>query len=309
LTETITACPLCAGTQLRPFAEDRGHRFVQCGQCSFVFIPVEEVRRGMIAEYAIDRPVDPEHVERYGYQRAAVYRQTLRLVRSLLPGGGRLLDVGCQFGAFLALAKEAGYDVAGVEVTHRHAEHARERLGGSVYDRPVEELNLPAESFDMVTYLDVVEHLEDPMRHLREAHRLLRPGGWIGVRVPNLLYHGIKMRVLERLFGRERAQELCRRSTFCGLQAPAHMNWFTARSLTFALEQAGFERPRIVLGRAELIKPDSLRRHAINALKQLYYAGAVAVRATTGVPVATLFALARKPAADASETGEGRHGA
>lgn len=292
---SIGQCPICGRSSLEPFAEDRGHRFVRCGDCTFAFIDAEDVRRGMIDEYAVDCAIDPEHIERYGYQRAAVYRQALGLVERALPHGGRLLDVGCQFGIFLELARRARYEVTGVELTRQEAVHARHRLGCTVYDRPLEDLGLPADSFDMVTYLDVVEHLEDPVGQLREAHRLLKPGGWIIVRVPNLLFHAVKMRVLEGLFGHGRAQAWCRTSTFCGLQAPAHMNWFTARSLALALSSAGFAPPQIVLGRPELIKPTSLKRHAVNALKRVYCGAATVIHLATRVPIATLVALARKP--------------
>lgn len=291
----VAHCPICRGSALQSLAEDRGHQYVRCGKCAFVFIEAKQVRRGMFAEYAVDRPIDPEHVERYGYQRAAVYRQVLRLVQRALPDGGRLLDVGCQFGIFLAMAKQAGYDVAGVEVAHQEAVHARERTQSAVYDQPLEALGLPSGSFDVVTYLDVIEHLEDPMGQLREAFHILTAGGWIVVRVPNLVFHSTKMRVLERLFGRERAQRFSRQSTFCGLQAPSHMNWFTAGSLRTAVALAGFEDVRIVLGRPELIKPTSLKRHAINLLKRVYCAGATVVYVTTGLPIATLIAVARKP--------------
>jgi len=291
----VAHCPICQGSGVRPFTEDRGYQFRECGTCGFVFIEAENVRQGMIQEYAVDLPVDPEHVERYWYQRAAVYRQALGLIRRVAPNGGRLLDVGCQFGAFLQMAQKAGYEVAGIEVSRQQAAYAAERTGGPVYDQPLEDLDLPPESLDVVTYLDVIEHLEDPMGQLREAFRLLKPGGWIAARVPNLFFHGIKMRVLASLLGRARAQAFSRSSTFGGLQAPSHMNWFTARSLAFAIKSAGFEDLRIVPGRPELIKPSSLKRHVVNALKRVYGAGATVVYVTTGFITATLFALARRP--------------
>jgi hypothetical protein len=64
------------------------------------------------------------------------------------------------------------------------------------------------------------------------------------------------------------SQALARRTGFAGLQAPAHLNWFTATSMRSALHAAGYEDVRIALGPPELARPSHLRRRLANCLKR-----------------------------------------
>ena len=113
------------------------------------------------------------------------------LLDHLLPTERRLrsLDVGCGYGAMLGELSRYG-TATGAEVSEEAIEACRRRgfedvLMASAYDVPE-----PDESFDLVTFFDCLEHLEDDLAALREAHRLLRPGGHVVVTLPayNFLY-------------------------------------------------------------------------------------------------------------------------
>ena len=74
--------------------------------------------------------------------------------------GARVLDVGCGFGSFLIQAKEAGYEVAGIEPDEDACAGACKVLGeGVVRQGTLHELSLPAGSADVVATLDVLEHV------------------------------------------------------------------------------------------------------------------------------------------------------
>lgn len=90
---------------------------------------------------------------------------------------GRLLEVGCGFGYFLNAAVQHGYEVEGLEPDPRRAKATRDRLGIQVETRPVEQTQLPAESFDVVYHCDLLSHFADPRLALEQMAKLLRPGG------------------------------------------------------------------------------------------------------------------------------------
>src|SRR5439155_6595773 len=140
--------------------------------------------KGGYANYFLDSDVNPRtfHDRIHAFER--------RYGRK-----GRLLDVGCALGDFLMEAKDAGWDVEGVEISHYAAQRARAR-GLRVTAGRLEELDLPAASFDVITLYDAIEHLTDPVATLAAVHRLLVPGGLLHLVTP---YVG---RVQARLLGR-----------------------------------------------------------------------------------------------------------
>lgn len=107
----------------------------------------------------------------------------LRLLRRWVPRG-TLLEVGLGHGAFARRASR-WFDVVGIdldtEVVRRAV--AGTRIAGAAAS--ASELPIRSEAVDVVTCIDVVEHLPDPDRFLAEAHRVLRPGGYLHISTPN----------------------------------------------------------------------------------------------------------------------------
>jgi SAM-dependent methyltransferase len=92
-------------------------------------------------------------------------------------GSGRWLDVGCGAGWLVALAKEAGYQAEGIELTAGRRELARMVTGSVIHDEPIEALALPDRSLDVVSLINVFSHLTSPSSTLREIHRVLNKDG------------------------------------------------------------------------------------------------------------------------------------
>ncbi len=223
------ACNLCGSDQwqvvqtvpVQRFGPPGEFNLVQCRDCGLRYLnprpSPEEMADYYPAAYHEYRASIDKRV-RHWYQE-----EKLRKVQ-VHSNGGRLLDVGCNDGLFLHLARQSGWEVQGVEIAESVAAHAREALGLDVFTGELTEANFPAQHFDVVTFWHVLEHLHDPMRELREARRILKPGGLLIVEVPNIASWQA------RLFG----------ANWRALDTPRHLYHFSPDSLRAMLEQAGF---------------------------------------------------------------------
>ncbi len=101
----------------------------------------------------------------------------------------RILDVGSGHGFFLKLCSEKGWQVWGAEVDPELVRFSMEELGIGVLNGRFEELEFSDNFFDVVTFINVLEYLQDPDIALKKACRILRPGGAIFLRFPNAAIH------------------------------------------------------------------------------------------------------------------------
>jgi SAM-dependent methyltransferase len=99
----------------------------------------------------------------------------------------RILDVGCGTGANLLMLSQYG-DAEGVDVSEDALAFCRERGLENVKLGAAEQLPYDDDTFDLVTALDVVEHLDDDLAGLREMRRVLRPGGRVLLFVPTFMF-------------------------------------------------------------------------------------------------------------------------
>src|SRR5262245_53984147 len=107
--------------------------------------------------------------------------------RGLLPGAapGRLLDFGCGGGGYLRRMADRGWRVTGLDVAPRVVRAIREELDCEAFVGTLPHPELAAGSFDVVTMWQSLEHVHQPLAILREALRVLVPGGTAIVAVPN----------------------------------------------------------------------------------------------------------------------------
>ena len=99
----------------------------------------------------------------------------------------RILDVGCGTGANLKMLRAHG-SAEGVDISPQAVEFCRERGLDSVKLGAAEELPYENDSFDLVTALDVIEHLDDDVAGLREMRRVLRRDGRVLLFVPAFMF-------------------------------------------------------------------------------------------------------------------------
>lgn len=169
--------------------------------------------------------------------RAANIRITLDLLARDRPLRGlRLLDVGCAYGWFLAEAKQAGMDGTGIEPDPEIAEAAR-RLGLDVRTGYFPEAVGPGETFDVVSFNDVLEHLADLDGILEACRTILAPGGLLVVSAPSS--EGVLYRIatlLARLGARAPLGRLWQE----GFPSP-HLSYFSPGSLDRLMARHGLQ--------------------------------------------------------------------
>ena len=160
-----------------------------------------------------------------------VVRETVGASIRWLPAAwrGRLLDVGCGGGDFLAEMQSLGWDVAGIEPDATAASAARARLGVTVEGGTAETSAFPAGSFDVVTLNHVIEHVPDPITTLRACGRLLRTGGTLVLVTPNIESLG------RRVFD----------GAWMHWDPPRHLHIFSRRALRACVQRAGLVTERL----------------------------------------------------------------
>jgi SAM-dependent methyltransferase len=136
--------------------------------------------------YAIMREVEDKHWWFVG-RRRIIASWVEGLCREIGKRRPRILDVGCGTGANLQMLAEFGV-AEGVDVSAEALEFCRARGLGRVRQGAAESLPYEDAQFDLVTGLDVVEHLDDDVAGLREMFRVLRPGGRALVFVPAFMF-------------------------------------------------------------------------------------------------------------------------
>lgn len=126
----------------------------------------------------------------------------------------------------MELARQEGWETKGVETSEFACKYAQEELGLEVTNSALIDIEFEAQSFDVVTMWDVIEHLLDPLSELLEVNRIMKMGGILGIITPDI------GAFIPRILGKGWL-ELRR--------VPAHLSFFTIRTLKHFLDRTGFE--------------------------------------------------------------------
>ena len=197
---------------------DHYGRIVRCRSCGLVYTSPRPSAADLAHGYT--QAVDDDYAQEDS-SRSINAHLALHTIKRFARGG-RLLDVGCATGYFLNAAR-LDFETCGIEPSRWAADYARERLKLDVLQGVLDEIALPPGSFDVVTLNDVIEHFVDPATVLARLNTLLRPSGLLYLVTPNI--ESVSARVL--------------RGYWWGLR-PAHLYYFSPRTLTAMLERAGF---------------------------------------------------------------------
>jgi len=172
-------CVACGGQRLHSMylVLERAElaRCVRCGHAVSVRVRSRRDHRS----YGADSDALSRYEDTYLPARARTYARGLEA----LGRPGHLLDVGANFGHFLAQAASAGWTVHGVELSSGARAAALPDVAGRMH-REIGDVAGSA-PFDAITMWDVLEHVDDPSPLLRRLAGLLADEGTIVIRVPD----------------------------------------------------------------------------------------------------------------------------
>jgi len=216
---TFKNCIVCNSdklTDLKGF-NNKG-QLCRCGNCGMVFmrqIPTLAELSEYYKDYSYDKEVfiSPVTIKRYheildGFEK---YRSN-----------NLLLDVGCGAGLFLGVAIERGWKVYGTEYSDKAIEVC-EAKGIQMKKGELKVSDFEGTQFDVITSFEVIEHINNPQKEMKNTVELLRPGGLFYCTTPNF-------NALTRYYiGQD----------YNIIKYPEHLSYYTPKTLNYLCKEFG----------------------------------------------------------------------
>jgi 2-polyprenyl-3-methyl-5-hydroxy-6-metoxy-1,4-benzoquinol methylase len=214
------ACNLCGSETTRRFAQRGGIPIVECLACGLVFVNPRPGLALMRDHYNQGLSSRLEYYRDAEVADRRTFVEILDLVARFAPPPSQLLEVGPNIGTCLALARERGWAVRGVEINAEAAKECRQRHGLDVIAGTLEEGGCQPDSQDVVLLLDVIEHLTDPLGTMRGVAGTMRRGGVVVISTPNIA--SLAARLLQ-------------------IKPDEHLYYFNAATMSRLLREVGLE--------------------------------------------------------------------
>jgi SAM-dependent methyltransferase len=223
-------CPICKGSSFSSWVVTGPYTIKTCTGCglgmTWPFPSTGDLQAANEAAYPLG-----QRIRTYRSRRAYFEKRYRRYISNIkrYQERGQLLDVGCNIGLFLNVARQEGFTVTGVEVNRSCADYGKKEFDLEIYSDLLQNVSFNNGSFDIITLFDVLEHVSDIHALLMTVNKLLKTGGLLVVQSPNI------RSVMAQLTG----------SKWSWLSPPDHLYHFSVESLTMLLRLHGFEPGQI----------------------------------------------------------------
>jgi 2-polyprenyl-3-methyl-5-hydroxy-6-metoxy-1,4-benzoquinol methylase len=222
MTGYFNSCLLCNSTRLSHVNKEKKPWLVKCRNCSFVFsekIPTLKELQDYYVDYTD-----------YDFVNDLTRNRYLQWIDGFEPDRvkNKILDVGCGDGIFLDQAIKRGWNVYGTEYADKWITRCSEK-GIHMAKGKLNADDYEPESFDVISYLEVIEHINNPIEELSIAKKLLRKGGVVFITTPN--YNSLMRYFLG--------------TDWNIITYPEHLSYYTPRTLNLLFKKTGFEKIKI----------------------------------------------------------------
>jgi SAM-dependent methyltransferase len=243
-----TVCPLCGVDAERllfevgdtMFHRPGNYRVVECDECTMRYLNPRPTMTALARHYPDDYLCYTNFEDEHWLLRWAFNRlqqdQARRRVRQIeavtgrLTAGTRVLDVGCGRGEFMArLKRHRRCSCTGIDINCSVLERVYRDLEIPVIHGTLAQAQCPPRGFDLVAMTEYLEHEPRPRQAIEEAARVVKPGGFVAIEVPDISGPPARW-FLEHWWQ---------------LDAPRHVTFFSPHTLTLMLQDCGLEVLRI----------------------------------------------------------------
>jgi cyclopropane fatty-acyl-phospholipid synthase-like methyltransferase len=281
-------CPLCHSNDLKPIRNEKNDfckdakpnvthfhdtwiQLMECQKCEFCFtkeIPIDP--DFFPARYDIQ--FDPA-AEAQNNFKEHILEQSFNLLKKHGRTSGELLDIGCFAGILMRYSEKLGFNSNGVELNPTMADYSKEVLGLNVYKGTILSFPCEEEKYDVITLIDVLEHLLEPREILEKCFKILKPGGQILIKVPNCHPQIFKQTIANKtgisdvgMFG-----------------AFGHINHFSQKSLNNILTEVGFKPQECIVAQSETWGDASMKSKVKNFIRKVIFLKLEGFRKITGI--------------------------
>jgi len=219
-------CPLCKKADYDEWGKVGKYSILICKKCGLgitaPFPTEKELAEANQEIYQVEQRIKTYLSRRSYFEKR--YRDNITNIKRF-KHEGKLLDVGCNIGLFLNVAREEGFSVIGVELNKGCAQYGRNNFKLDIRSDSLENIAFADQSIDVVTLFDVLEHVRDIHDFLSEVKRILKKDGVLVIQSPNI------QSLMARLT----------KSNWNWLTPPDHLYHFTPATLGLLLKEHGFD--------------------------------------------------------------------
>jgi len=243
--EHFSRCPVCESKDIQPFRErtfdikklseeqikitdseyGKAWDLSQCIHCSHIFAnpaPTQDFIQSLYSK--TEDPLYEEEAEGRGKN----FKRILSRLGRIHPEKGILFDVGAATGILLNIARQRGWQVAGIEPSGWAVRVAKEKYGINLCEGDFESAQLAENNCTAVTLIDFIEHISHPFEALTKTNTILAPAGTVCLVTPDIQSWAVKIAGGKWWHFR-----------------PGHLAYFTKHSICHLLTRTGFSVIRI----------------------------------------------------------------
>lgn len=196
-------------------------RIVRCKRCGLVYAYESPSLNELISYY---EKMDNKEYLLEDVGRSKTYEKFFKSLQKLGIKSGKLLDIGCETGLLLNMARNRGWEVTGVEPSQWARTYARDHFKILEVLDDINDLEHLENTYDVITMMDVIEHLKEPKEMLKTLRKLIKNSGVLYITTPNI------GSFVARLFGKHWWSIL-----------DSHLFYFNPETIVKLLRKTGFE--------------------------------------------------------------------
>ena len=221
-------CPYCNSKGIYHFSVVSSH-YLKCPGCNLIYKDSKKNYKEVVSEYKNNYYDNFGGVETNG-KRNKLYLDILKFIEKKIQVG-KLLDVGTGCGFFLLFARKRGWAVSGIDPSLKSIKIAQKNNKIDVRQCTLKEYK-SKHKFDIITFINVLDHSAKPWKEIERAKKLLKPGGHIFIRSPNGFLHSNILKLSSKFGAKNQANKFL----------VFHEFSFTSKYLRALLNDFGFSK-------------------------------------------------------------------